>query len=319
MRDFYNRISKRLDDIDFEAVYPGFHRFPFALYDDKTVWLSDREIEQKGFFGNTAIEFEGKYMAIWNVQEDINTVDIDIFTSNIVHEMFHAFQKEQNMNGEAPNDMKLLMYPEDTVNYIVKQQENVLIADAFDASPEKRADLYHAVISSRELRKKQIGEFMDQELLIEKWEGVAESCKMLALKQLSQEKYEKILKDYLDIVRRGDLLLDIRKNAYYTGTLMRLLGDEVAGKESSVNRKIAETLENKKALIEKFMSGERTRTEAPGMICGYDPMNQIRLGDKLLAKHFLIIQVGEKQETLVGETLVEMKEGSLFETVAYWR
>ncbi len=319
MRDFYNRISKRLDDIDFEAVYPGFHRFPFALYDDKTVWLSDREIEQKGFFGNTAIEFEGKHMAIWNVQEDINTVDIDIFTSNIVHEMFHAFQKEQNMNGEAPSDMKLLMYPEDTVNYIVKQQENVMIADAFDASPEKRADLYHAVNSSRELRKKQIGEFMDQELLIEKWEGVAESCKMLALKQLSQEKYEKVLKDYQDIVRRGDLLLDIRKNAYYTGTLMRLLGDEVAGKESSVNRKIADTLENKKALIEKFMSGERTRTEAPGMICGYDPMNQIRLGDKLLAKHFLIIQVGEKQETLVGETLVEMKEGSLFETVAYWR
>lgn len=319
MRDFYNRISKRLDDIDFEAVYPGFHRFPFALYDDKTVWLSDREIEQKGFFGNTAIEFEGKYMAIWNVKEDINTVDIDIFTSNIVHEMFHAFQKEQNMNGEAPSDMKLLMYPEDTVNYIVKQQENVMIADAFDALPEKRADLYHAVISGRELRKKQIGEFMDQELLIEKWEGVAESCKMLALKQLSQEKYEKVLKDYQDIVRRGDLLLDIRKNAYYTGTLMRLLGDEVAGKESSVNRKIADTLDNKKALIEKFMSGERTRTEAPGMICGYDPMNQIRLGDKLLAKHFLIIQVGEKQETLVGETLVEMKEGSLFETVAYWR
>ena len=37
----------------------------------------------------------------------------------------------------------------------------------------------------------------------------------------------------------------------------------------------------------------------------------------LLVKHFLLLQVGNKQETLTGEPLVEMKEGSLFETVAY--
>ena len=61
------------------------------------------------------------------------------------------------------------------------------------------------------------------------------------------------------------------------------------------------------------------RTEAIGRICGYDPMNQIRVGDKLLAKYFFLLQVGNKQETLTGETLVEMKEGSLFETVAYWK
>lgn len=319
MRDFYTKISKRLDDVDFEAVYSGFHRFPFALYNDETVWLSDREIPRKGFFGNTAIEFEGKPMAIWNVQEDINTVDIDIFTSNIVHEMFHAFQMEQNMNTEAPNDMKLLMYPADTTNYIVKQQESVMIADAFDAPFEKKVELYRVVLACRELRKKQIGEFIDQEYLIEKWEGVAESCKMLALKQLSLEKYEKTLRDYLDLVRGGELLFDIRKNAYYTGTLMRLLKDEIGESESSVCQKMNEFTDRNKAAIEAFMAKGPLRIEAAGRICGYDPMNQIRVGDKLFAKHFLLLQVGDKQETLTGETLVEMKEGSLFETVAYWR
>ncbi len=319
MRDFYTRISKRLDDVDFKAVYPGFHRFPFALYNDETVWLSDREIPQNGFFGNTAIEFEGKPMAIWNVQEDIDTVDIDVFTSNIVHEMFHAFQTEKNMNTDAPNDMKLLMYPADETNYIVKQQENIMIADAFDASYERKVDLYRAVFACRELRRKQIGEFIDQEYLIEKWEGVAESCKMLALKQLSPEKYEKTLRDYLEIVRSGELLLNIRKNAYYTGTLMRLLMGDIGERESSVCQKINEFTTHNATAIEAFMAKGPQRTETVGRICGYDPMNQLRVGDKLLATHFLLLQVGDKQETLTGETLVEMKEGSLFETVAYWK
>lgn len=319
MRDFYKRISNRLDDVDYEAVYPGFHRFPFALYDDKTVWLADREIPRIGFFGNTAIEFEGSPMAIWYVNEDIENVDIDVFTSNIVHEMFHAYQMEQQLNAEAPNDMKLLIYPDDVTNYIVKQQESIMITEAFDAPKERKADLYRAVLACRELRRKQIGDFVDQEFLIEKWEGVAESCKMLTLKQFSADKYQKTLGEYLDIVRSGKLLLDIRKNAYYTGTLMRLLADEIGENASSVEQKITDYEEAKKASIDRFMASERLRTEAEGRICGYDPMNQIRVGNRLLAKTYIVIQVGEKQEQFVGETLVEMKEGSLFETVAYWR
>ena len=37
-----------------------------------------------------------------------------------------------------------------------------------------------------------------------------------------------IRKLHLEIVRGGELLFDIRKNAYYTGTLMRLLKDEIS-------------------------------------------------------------------------------------------
>jgi len=319
MRSFYKEVSKKLDTLDFEKIYPEFHRFPFALYNDKIIWLEDREIPQQGFFGNTAIEFEGKLIAIWNVTEDTDSIDLDTFTANMVHEMFHAFQKEKQMNAEAPNDFKMMMYPNDTDNYLLKQHENIMIANAIQASGQEKIELYRTILASRELRKKHIGDFIDQEYLIEKWEGMAESCGMLALKQLNPEKFEKKLADYCDIVMRGDFLFDLRLNSYYTGTLMRFLKDQIGDGQSEISNKLAAKLDERNAAIKQFMSKDRVRTEAEGFICGYDPMNQFRLGDKILAKNFMFIMVNGEVRSIEGEVLVEMKPGSPNLTIAYWQ
>lgn len=319
MRLFYEEVSKKLDTIDFGKIYPGFHKFPFALYNDKTIWLENREIPQQGFFGNTAIEFEGQLIAIWNVTEETDSIDLDAFTANMVHEMFHAFQKEQQMNADAPNDLKMMMYPQDSDNYLLKQHENVMIVNAIETSGQEKVELYRTILASRELRKKQIGEFIEQEYLIEQWEGMAESCGMLALKQLNQDKYTKKLSDYCEIVKRGDFLFDLRLNAYYTGTLMRFLKDEIGNEQSEISNKLAAKVDERNEAINLFMSEKRVRTEAEGFICGYDPMNQFRVGDKILAKNIMNIMVDGKVCSIKGEVLVEMKPGSPNLTLAYWK
>ena len=319
MRFFYEEVRRKLDTVDFEKIYPGFHRFPFALYNDETVWLENREIPQQGFYGNTAIEFEGRRIAIWHVDEDIDSIDLDVFTANIVHEMFHAFQEEQQMNVNSPNDMKIMMYPDDVDNYLLKQHENTMIADAVYVCGQAKTELYRTVLALRELRRKQIGDFIDQEYLIEQWEGMAESCGLLALKQLDPAKYAKKLADYCGIIKRGDFLFDVRRNAYYTGTLMRFLKDELGNGQSEISNKLANKLDEQNVAIRSFLLSDRTRIEAEGFICGYDPMNQFRVGDRILAKNMINIMVNGEVHAIKGEVLVEMKQGSPNLTIAYWK
>lgn len=223
------------------------------------------------------------------------------------------------MNAEAPNDFKMMMYPNDSDNYLLKQHENVMIANAIQASGQEKIELYRTILASRELRKKNIGDFIDQEYLIEKWEGMAESCGMLVLKQLNPPKFEKKLADYCDIVMRGNFLFDLRLNSYYTGTLMRFLKDQIGDGQSEISNKLAAKLDERNAAIKQFMSKDRVRTEAEGFICGYDPMNQFRLGDKILAKNYMFIMVKGEVRSIEGEVLVEMKPGSPNLTIAYWQ
>lgn len=319
MRFFYEEVSRKLDMIHFGKIYPEFHKFPFALYNDETIWLENREIPQQGFLGNTAIEFEGQPIAIWYVNEDIKSIDLDVFAANMVHEMFHAFQKEQQMNANYPNDMKMMMYPNNVDNYILKQRENVMLADAICAFGQEKTELYRAALALRELRRKWIGDFVDQEYLIEQWEGMAESCGMLALKQLASDKYAKKLEDYCGIVKRGDFLFDVRRNAYYTGTLMRFLKDEIGNGQSEIRDKLATEFDERNAAISHFMSADRIRIEADGFICGYDPMNQFRVGDRIFAKNIMSIMVGREIYNIKGEVLVEMKPDSPNLTIAYWK
>ena len=201
MRLFFNKVNTSLDRVNFGEIYPGFHKFDFALYNDERVWFDGYDIPRDNrFFGNTSIEYEGKPIAIWYVQEDIDTLDLDLFTSNMVHEMFHAFQFEQNMFDTAPDDLKMLQYPDSTDNYLLKQRENVMLAEAVDAS----------------------------------------------------------------------------------------------------------------------FDGKVARHEARGYICGYDPMNQFRVGDRIYARHFMKIQTGEGEITLTQPVVVEMQPDSANLTLAYY-
>lgn len=318
MRFFYDKINSILDFIDFEKIYPGFHKFNFALYNDETIWLKDREIPQQGFFGNTSIEFEGEQIAIWNVTEKIEDIDTDLFVAGMVHEMFHAYQMTENFIPEPPNDLKLLQYPNSCDNFLLKQAENNLLSESVKASKERRIEIYKTVMASRSLRELKIGEMVKQENLIELWEGGAECCGLLALKQLSPEKFEKKLEDYADILSEGSVLFDVRRSGYYSGTFMRLLEREIGNEETPLEKNLKKDFEEKRKTVDAFFGIQRERHEAEGYICGYDPMNQFRFEDKLYAKNIMFINVNDEIIKLEGPVLVELKPESANLTIAYW-
>ena len=319
MRHFYEKINQRVNTIDFEAIYPGFHKYRFALYNDETIWFEDREIPQQVFFGNTAKEFEGEYIAIWYVDQPEDSYDLDEFTAGIVHEMFHAFQYDTLKITEFPNDLKLLQYPDDEENYLLKQNENEILAGSADADPEHKVDILRTVLASRALRELKIGDIVHQEDLIEKFEGQAECSGMLALKQLSEEKFIRKIHDYADILKEGRYLFDVRKNGYFSGTMIRLLEQECKERQSDIKNKLKNEQASKQQKFNTFFSDDTEYHEAVGFICGYDPMNQIRFGDKLWAKHFMAINVNSEIIQMQEQCVVEMQENSSNLTKGYWK
>lgn len=75
MRTLYEKIEGLLEQVPFEDICAGFGRCDFAIYDSGHVWMSQEVILwDRRFVGNTAIDFEGEYIAIFYV-EDPQQVD----------------------------------------------------------------------------------------------------------------------------------------------------------------------------------------------------------------------------------------------------
>lgn len=86
----YAQVKKRLEQLDFHSFWPGFAPCPFAIYDSEFAVLDGKQMPRpEGFYANTALEHEGRWIAIWKLEEG---TDLDILASKLVHEMFHAFQ-----------------------------------------------------------------------------------------------------------------------------------------------------------------------------------------------------------------------------------
>src|SRR5690554_3255767 len=131
MRDLYRSIEVGLDKVDFNNIWPGFFRMEFAIYNKDRVFLKDEEIPyDERFLGNTSIDYNGRRLAIWYVEES-DKEDSRELASNIVHEMFHSHQMSNN-EIRFPNDLKGLDYPMDLKNYEIKHRENKLLVKALD-------------------------------------------------------------------------------------------------------------------------------------------------------------------------------------------
>ena len=163
MRQLYRAVSEALDRVDFASLFPGFRRYPFALYDEDAVTLAASETPyDRRFLGNTAIEFEGGFLAIWKVEKprEENTVSL---AASLVHEMFHAFQRER---GEArfPNDLIGLDYPRTAEAVLATEAEHALLREAFRTkeAAEKRP-LLDRFMAFRLHKEAWMGEIIEQE------------------------------------------------------------------------------------------------------------------------------------------------------------
>ena len=211
-------VAEQLDRLDFSSLYPGYHRFPFALYNEEQVCLEGRMIPwDNRFLGNTSIEYEGQRIAIWNVALDPQPPVA--LAASMVHEMFHCYQFEQG-ESRFPDDLRLLHIPTEPTFYLLKLAENRALAAACRTGDSAEWERFAAL---RNARAQKFPDAAAEEWKAETVEGTAETMCLRALRVLDPAQYTATLDGYLAKLEDDLLLLlDARRLCYYTGTVLCL-------------------------------------------------------------------------------------------------
>ena len=215
LEKIYNSISEAIAKLDFELLWEGFKPLKFALYNDDECYFNGHYIEkQSDFCANTAIEFQGELIAIWRVDEELN---IPVFTSKIVHEMFHAFQKTQGWNC-FPKEMEALYkYRYEEENLSLKLHENKLLLDLLDGYDQ---DKYKELLNCRKYRKEKFPYEFSYECSGEEIEGSANYVEWQVLKQLDNVDADNMIEEMRKVMLSPEYFFPIRISGYYTGALL---------------------------------------------------------------------------------------------------
>lgn len=338
----FEKVSSLLDAVAFDALWPGFVRSPFALYNESIAVLDSGVIPRDPrMMGNTAISWDNGFMAIWNSD---GTEEPELLASNIIHEMFHAFQYTR---GETrfPKDLNMLSYPENAENLSLKLEENRLLAECFELSPEQQKQNLAAVAALRRRRRELIGPYLDYELYAETAEGMAVYTEMSALRKISAAMYEAALKRSCARLSEGEFLFDPRRCSYDSGALFLLackrngldfyheVGQETRPVYSMIEERLPviqaplpredvscralQFYRDKQERIDRFFSEASLCTEGEYEICGYDPMNMERRGDHVLCSHLIMLDQNGENFLIMGPVGLIMKEGSDTSVISY--
>jgi len=350
MRELYKTVDKIIENVDFDKIWTGFSKFNFALYNKDNVYLKDEIIPyDRRFLGNTSIEYNGEFIAIWHVENPFEE-DSQILTADLVHEMFHAFQR-QHKESRYPDDLIMLNYPDNRENYIVKHSENLLLVNAFiSENINAKKSYFKKFLSARKYRENFIGDIIKQEYYTETIEGIAEYAGSMALKQISHEKYIKRINGYVDNLKILDSrFFDIRRMLYCSGAVFCTLLSEIrinichkiGTKDSPLFSIMSENSKAKKPLIDfdindllnqttkyvndkkirfdDFFKTHKDKTDGDFTICGYDPMNMIKTDNMILCSHFIMLKDENSDEPIFikGPVVINLKNDSYNKVHSY--
>lgn len=343
----YEEINRRLMQLDFSELWPGFRKYPYAVYTSKEICLNGELMPyDEAFFANTAIVYRGVYTAIWDIESDPDS-DFDLLAANLVHEMFHCFQNE---SGESrwQDDLIMLCYPERKDNYSFKWAENQLLAQAVLAlDKDEKMTALRKMTAIRMRREQLIGNILRQEYLAETIEGAAEFAGSMALQKIAPDKYQKRIARYAELLMApSDLVCDIRRVSYYTGclylvclkqlniafdhnmnnskTIYEISSESIVPLEShpviddTVSAICQNCVQSKEQKLQSFWKSKPVRHEFQGFICGYDPMNMFRLENWIYCSHFAALGTGNHTNFFQEEIVLEMEEGSSNRLKAYY-
>lgn len=352
MRLLYEKVYEHICKVDFQTIWNDFHAYPFALYNDEVVYLKSQTIPyEQCFIGNTSIYYEGEQIAIWKV-DDYKMEDSELLATNIIHEMFHAYQFEMN-ESRFPDDLKALDYPIELDNLLLKHTENLTLANALMTKDKKtKLENISSIIALREKRQQIIGEHILYEYSIETVEGTAEYVGLRALYQLDPKKYNTKIESYLmhlkDIKK---MLFDTRRMAYFTGSLLLIalwqcdiqMEHDISKEKRTVYEIISKTLpkgeltttfskedilasmqnylKEKKLLFEDFFKNKPKCNDLGYTICGYDPMNMIKFDDLLWCKSFIMLKTKTKDDPLFieGPVVVRIDTSNPLRALAFYK
>lgn len=215
LKELYDEVNIYLKKVNFNNIWNGFKPLKFALYNDKECYFDGSYIDKTNLFlGNTAINYNGQMIAIWNVMEEINPI---ILTSKMAHEMFHGYQ---NLNDEKrfPNEMHAIYnYQYSDRNLSIKLIENKLINEL---NEEFNLDKYQKLLGLRKYRYNHFKYEFLYESRIEQVEGTANYVELNVLKELSMDLYNKKLLEMKEFIIKEENLLPVRIVSYDIGALL---------------------------------------------------------------------------------------------------
>ena len=338
----YAKVDEIVNGLNFSALFDGFHKYRFALYNKEEIVLDGKLMPyREDFRGNTAKEYEGEYIAIWDVGFD-PVEDEERLAYCLVHEMFHCHQYTHKKEG-YPNDLDLLNYPEDVENFTRKYNEDKYLADAYENKDEESLRKFAYI---RAQRFKQYPASLSQEWKVEALEGMAEYIGLKALECINPVRFENVVRDYLGKLREeSNLLFDVRRISYYVGAVyflcMERLGCPISFEWNSektiyeqnlidINECVAEVvtygfiadnqkkrMQEKEAILQAHMKAAEY-IECKGIICGYDPMNMFRLKDMIYCSHFVMLHINGEMRTINSAVVLKLAEGSNRDVVGYY-
>lgn len=338
----HRQLRGLLSTLDFDALFPGFHPYPFALYNRREICLEDRTLPyQEAFRGNTSILFEGQYTAIWDCGSD-SAEDAELLSSSLVHEMFHCHQEANGENG-FPSDLALLNKPDGMELYTRKYNENLLLAECYERGDMECLRQFTAL---REQRIRTYPDLTVQELKAETIEGMAEYVGLKALREINRAKFDAKLREYTGLLRgKSNLLFDARRLSYYTGAVYLLcleqLGrkirydfqsvrtgyeqNRIAANETQpailpfdfIREKYAALIREQEAIIAGHIA-KSGYTQCHARICGYDPMNMFRVGNLLYCSHFVCLTENGETSVYNAPVLLVMEDGSDWVVKGYY-
>lgn len=215
LKDLYYKVKNYINQVDFSKLWRGFEPLKFALYTDNECFFNGAYIEKTDeFIANTSIFYNGEWIAVWRVKEQINPI---VLTSKIIHEMFHGFQMMNNESRFFDDLDALYKYKYEEGNLNRKLKEHHLL---YQLSRRFDKEMFEEFLRIRKYRFNSFRYAYHYESCIEQIEGTASFVELYSLKQLSVELFEKALFVMRERIINPSNLLPIRVISYDIGALL---------------------------------------------------------------------------------------------------
>jgi len=328
LKEKYENIITKMEKINYKNIWPNFHQYNIALYDDNYVCYQGRLFPKtKDFIANTSIKYNDEMIGIWYLQEDL---DDDILTSKLIHETFHAFQFE-NKETRYPNEIEaLLNYKYDLKNLSLKFFENKLIVSLIESFNK---DLFNELINIRKTRLKLFPYEVQYEMAIEQIEGTANYVELESLKQLNYSKFIKKLNNMKNQILNPNNLFPVRIISYDIGALfIKILIDnglkidydfnnnfylnyylnscdlvQIDIEESpEVQKSMEEFFIETKTIIEKSVKQENLIIKGNYKLLGVNIYNARCLYNYIISEYFLMYKDNNDEKILNGDFVIKL-------------
>ena len=325
LKKLYYEVKSYIDIVDFSKLWRDFEPLKFALYSDNQCFFDGAYIEKTdAFLANTSILYNGEWIAIWNVQEEMNSI---VLTSKIIHEMFHGFQMMHNDSRFFDELDALYNYKYEEDNLNLKLKENHLL---YHMSTQFDEELFGEFLQIRKYRFNTFRYAYHYESSIEQIEGTANFVELQCLKQLSAELFEKALSAMRERVINPSNLLPIRVICYDIGALMLYVMSEnnIAFEDGFSSLTFAEAIindvEGKKYVPEYSMKDllDSYNAKARAIICkaieknilvtdtscnllGVNVYNAVFYNNYIISRYFVMFGSDNNQQIEYGDFVIE--------------